>query len=74
MAATMLVVLTFSYSVEHLVEKINDYFIGLTSEFTPLEQTDIASFPVSEIPEELYVSVHEAYKGSNCETENLVQI
>ena len=45
------------------MEKINDYFLGLTSESTPLEQTDIESFLVSEIPEELYLSVHEAYKA-----------
>ena len=45
------------------MEKINDYFLGLTSEFTPLEQTAIESFLVSEIPKELYVYVHEAYKA-----------
>ena len=44
------------------MEKINDYFLGLTSESTPIEQTDIESFLVSEIQEKLYVSVHKAYK------------
>ena len=49
-------------SVDTLCERINQFFIGLTSGFVPLSPDDVDSFAVntSEIPDELFVSPREA--------------
>ena len=44
-------------SIDVLVEKIDDYFVGITSDFVSLDQSDISNFPVLEIQDDIYAAV-----------------
>ena len=52
-------------SIDGLCERVNEIFVRLTTDFTPLSTQNILDIPVerSEIPEELFVSTVEAYKA-----------
>lgn len=50
-------------SVDKLCLKINEFFAGLTSSFTPLDSSDISNIVVHDVPEDLLVSSHEAYEA-----------
>ena len=47
-------------SPDTLCQKINEFFIGLTSSFTPLSPADVNNIEVGEVPHELLVTTHEA--------------
>ena len=50
-------------SVDKLCLRINEFFAGLTSSFTPLGSSDISNIVVHDVPEDLLVSSHEAYEA-----------
>ena len=50
-------------STDQLTSKINQFFIGLTSEFTSLTPGDITRFHGACIPQELFVTNWEAYRA-----------
>ena len=52
-------------SIDGLCERVNEIFVRLTTDFTPVSTQNILDIPVerSEIPEELFVSPVEAYKS-----------
>ena len=50
-------------NIETLCCKINEFFTGLTSNFSPLLPGDISAILVPEVPENLLVSSHEVFKA-----------
>ena len=55
-------------SIDKFCERVNETFVRLTTNFTPLSTQNILKIPVerSEIPEELFVSTREAYRSLRC--------
>ena len=50
-------------TTDELCEKINEFFVGLTSEFVPLVTEDVSNITVQNIPDELFVTNWEAYNS-----------
>ena len=50
-------------NIETLCCKINEFFSGLTSNFSPLLPGDISAISIPEVPENILVSSHEAFKA-----------
>lgn len=50
-------------TTDKLCERINEFFLSLTSDFAPLQMENIASIAVENIPDELFVTTGEAYNS-----------
>ena len=50
-------------SVTSLCERINDFFVNLTSDFVPLSPSDVSSIEVCDVPLELLATPYETEKG-----------
>ena len=50
-------------SVDTLCTRVNEFFVGLTSGFTPISPGDVADITASDVPQNLLASQYEAYKA-----------
>ena len=50
-------------SVDKLSTRVNEFFVGLTSGFTPISPGDVAGIADPDVPQNLLVSKYEAYKA-----------
>ena len=49
-----------------LCEKINDFFVGLTTPLSPIISADVSLISVGVIPEDLFSTVREVQEALNC--------